>query len=1062
MAEQLNLALAPKRGPQIAVLPDAARAEERLLGLARERGFVAGKVAWTLAQLERELVREAQRAGTCPEVASPQALQLALREAARSHSAGPYSALRNQAGYAAALGEVLAALTDGALSPAQLLELDVPERPRALARTLLAARQRLARAGLVDAHEAVRLGAEHLAGGGTLPQALAGAALLEFDGILDWTPLRLRLLAALAGRMRVRIRLPWPAGRPELTEALEPALRAIEKLPEPAPELELFDPEEPAPLLALWLRGLFAPEASPAHAPVELVSCASPAAQAQEVARRCAALLRSGARPDSIAVAARSLADGQAEDLGAALLRAGVPFRERRGEPALQAPPVRLSLSLLELLEDDLPRERLIDLLCSRLLRLEEDADRLPPQALARTLREAHAVDDAGGGGYARALAELAGRLEGNAGEDADAAARARREGAVLEETRRRVLRVIAALRSLPAQGSLAEHGAALLSLLGRWGLWSRLRAPQPEEAGAMLERASLAALARDQAAGRALEQACAGLARAEAKVGEVRVPRAEFTRILSQALSQASLPASGARGGTVQLVELRELAGRSVDHLFLVGLVDGELPARPSPDPLLSDEERHAVNRAAGRAVFRAAAEAGDPGLLPPRQAQEPLLFHAGLCAARRSLTLLWPRTDAQGREILRSTFADEAARASAAAVQVLPLSTIPQPARCADGSSLLSRAALDAFAEPAYRVTPPAPAQEARALAAALLHSPLAARFRRVARAAAAERERVRAFVGEIAPGRFSGQLTGAALQLSAQAFAFGPDAPASSGQLEDHATCGFRTLGKRLLRIDPDERDDAELGSRERGSLLHLCLERFFRRLLAEGRLPLRGTAEEIATLREVAAAAMDEFARREHVGNPSLWELKREELLENLVAVVESEKGAQPLELERKFGFQEPGSWPPLRLGDVHVRGVIDRIDRLPDGTLLVLDYKSGRVDSLAPRLKPEALLAPRFQLALYAEAVRQREPGARVDAGYLSLRDAEHTRTLRESGIDPDALPLAHGVAERVEKMRAGLFAVRPLNCDYCELKPACRLVALPTDPDENGGEAPRG
>jgi RecB family exonuclease len=1060
--EQLSFAQARRRGPQIAVFPDAARAEERLLRLARERGFVAGKVAWTLAQLERELVREAQRAGTCPEVASPQALQLALREAARSHSAGPYFALRNQPGYAVALGDLLAALTEGTLAPAGLLALDVPERPRALARTLIAARDLLARARLIDPHQAAHLGVEHLARGGALPPALAGAALLEFDSVFDWTPLRLRMAAALAARIRVRIRLPWPANRPELTEALEPALRAIERLADPAPELELFDPEGSAPLLAPWLRGLFAEGGSPAQAPVELVSCASPIAQAQEVARRCAALLRSGAAPDSIAVAARSLGDGVAEELAAAFARTGVPCRERRGRPALQAPPIRLALSLLELVEDDLPRERLIDLLCSRLLRLEEEGDRLPPQALARTLRQAHAIDDAGGG-YARSLAELGRRLEAKRGQpaDAEAEARAQRDRAALEETSRRVLRVLAALRSLPAQGTLREHGAALLELLGRWGLWSRLRSPQAA-AGGTLERAVAAALARDQAAARALEQACSGLARAAAQVGEVRLTRGEFAQLLSQALSQVSLPAPGARGGAVQLVELRELAGRGFDHLFVVGLVDGELPARPAADPLLSDEERHAVNRAAGRSVFRAAADAGDPGLLPPRQAEEPLLFHTGLCAARLSITLLWPRTDAQGRDVLHSPFADEAARSSATPVLTLPLASIPEAADCADASALLARAALDAFAEPAYRVTPPPPAQKARALAAALSASPYAPRFRRIARAAGAERERVRAFVGEIAPGRFSGQLAGAALQLSAQAFAFGEMAPASARQLEDHATCGFRTLGRRLLRIDVDERDDAELGVRERGTLLHLCLERFYRRLREEGRLPPRGTGDEVAILREVAGAAMDEFAQREHVGHPALWELKRAELLESLIAVVESERGVQPIELERRFGFADPDSWPALRLGEVHVRGVIDRIDRLPDGTLLVLDYKSGRAQSLAPRLKPEALLAPEFQLALYAEAVRQREPGARVDAGYLSLRDAERTKTLRESGIDPDALPLAQGVRERVAKMRAGLFPVRPLTCDYCELKPACRLVALPTDPEENGGEMPRG
>jgi len=225
--------------------------------------------------------------------------------------------------------------------------------------------------------------------------------------------------------------------------------------------------------------------------------------------------------------------------------------------------------------------------------------------------------------------------------------------------------------------------------------------------------------------------------------------------------------------------------------------------------------------------------------------------------------------------------------------------------------------------------------------------------------------------------------------------------------------------------------------------------------------QGRLPLRGVPEETALLREVASEEMDAFAREEHVGHRALWELKRAELLENLVAVIESDREAQPLELERRFGFDGPDSWPALRIGDVHVRGIVDRIDRQPDGTLLVLDYKSGRKESLAAKLKPEVLLAPEFQLALYAEMLRRREPSARVDAAYLSLRDAQRTKSLRANGIDPDALPVAQAVEERVAKMRAGRFEVRPLSCDYCQLKAACRLVALPTDPDENGGEVPR-
>jgi len=155
--------------------------------------------------------------------------------------------------------------------------------------------------------------------------------------------------------------------------------------------------------------------------------------------------------------------------------------------------------------------------------------------------------------------------------------------------------------------------------------------------------------------------------------------------------------------------------------------------------------------------------------------------------------------------------------------------------------------------------------------------------------------------------------------------------------------------------------------------------------------------------------------------------------------------------------------EPDPARPGGLGLVCLGKLMDevRFDRQPDGSLMVLDYKSGRKDSLTPKLKPEVLLAPEFQLALYVEMLRRREPGTRVDAAYLSLRDAQRTRSLRASGIDLEALPIAQAVEERVARMRAGRFEARPLSCDHCPLEPACRLVALPTDPEENGGEVPR-
>ncbi|TMA23191.1 MAG: hypothetical protein E6J88_13085 [Deltaproteobacteria bacterium] len=218
--QQLSFADIRPRGPRLVVLPDSARVEEWLLAAARRQGFVAGRPACTLAELERELVREARRAGKCPPSASPHALMLALREAAREHSHGRFVRIREQAGYARALGDLLATLTQGLLDPADLARLDVPERASELGRTLAAARGLLDRAGLVEPNRAVRIAVDQLAQGMPLPPLLARAAEVEFDGILDWTPLRLRLAVVLASRLRIRIRLPWSADRPDLTEAL--------------------------------------------------------------------------------------------------------------------------------------------------------------------------------------------------------------------------------------------------------------------------------------------------------------------------------------------------------------------------------------------------------------------------------------------------------------------------------------------------------------------------------------------------------------------------------------------------------------------------------------------------------------------------------------------------------------------------------------------------------------------------------------------------------------------------------------------------------------------------
>src|SRR5947209_19590114 len=102
MPSQLSFAdLRSRRGPVLAVLPDAARVEERLAQAVRAQGFIAGRPACSLAALERELVRGARRARKCPLPAPAYAVRLALREAARRPSPGPFVPTGEEPGYAA-------------------------------------------------------------------------------------------------------------------------------------------------------------------------------------------------------------------------------------------------------------------------------------------------------------------------------------------------------------------------------------------------------------------------------------------------------------------------------------------------------------------------------------------------------------------------------------------------------------------------------------------------------------------------------------------------------------------------------------------------------------------------------------------------------------------------------------------------------------------------------------------------------------------------------------------------------------------------------------------------
>ncbi len=136
--------------------------------------------------------------------------------------------------------------------------------------------------------------------------------------------------------------------------------------------------------------------------------------------------------------------------------------------------------------------------------------------------------------------------------------------------------------------------------------------------------------------------------------------------------------------------------------------------------------------------------------------------------------------------------------------------------------------------------------------------------------------------------------------------------------------------------------------------------------------------------------------------------------------------ERESEGEPLWLEKKFDF---------KVGDHHVRGRVDRVDRLPDGDYELIDYKTGE-------RKSEEDLDSDLQLALYRMAAREAWGIEASTGSYYYVLDG-----------DKVAAPIRPDDAERVERtvlqVGEGIlsqdFEPRPSPsvCSWCDYRLIC-------------------
>ena len=231
-------------------------------------------------------------------------------------------------------------------------------------------------------------------------------------------------------------------------------------------------------------------------------------------------------------------------------------------------------------------------------------------------------------------------------------------------------------------------------------------------------------------------------------------------------------------------------------------------------------------------------------------------------------------------------------------------------------------------------------------------------------------------------------------------------------SASDLTLYLTCPLKYKFARVFGIPQEPTINQRFGI-----LFHNVLERFHKE-------PPQNPEEGLRVLNRLFEAGW----RRTGFGSSDDELQFRDRAREALRLYWENERDSEgePLWLEKKFDF---------KVGDHHVRGRVDRVDRLPDGDYELIDYKTGE-------RKTEDDLADDLQLALYRMAAREAWGIEAGTGSYYYVLDG-----------DKVAAPTKPDDAERVERtvlqVGEGIlsqdFEPRPSPsvCSWCDYRLIC-------------------
>ena len=998
---------------------------------------------------------------------------------ARLHQRGElelFGPIATLPGFIGLLAGLIHELKQGLVQPEKFTEVAQPRGPkdRDLARIYSQYQQFLQDKHLVDRHGAGWLAVHHLE---TSPRLASHIDLLVVDGFDQFNGVNLRLVTLLAQQVpRCVLTLtdaPGEQGR-RFRRFVQARDRLLNAKHSPW-RVQVFDGNHTAErpgTLAHLVRELFrsSPAPTPNDGALRLIEAPDVEREVCAVLRRVKRLLLDGTSPESVAIIARRIHSRYGGALRETARAYGVPLVVREGMRLQNNPAVTALLSLIDLHALDFPRREVLDTLHSPYIRPPD----LAPDQIA--LLERLSLDQQVVRGRATWLDAIADSAAPHPDEDGEIIV------TVLDPSAAADLHASldAHLTRItpPASGTADELTGWVAALLG----------PDPEAAaedaadavadvvaetavtepleygthfqvlGCIRAAGDGEQITRDILALQEFTRALAGIQAAHDLISEDGEPLvinwADFRAELELAVARATVvpPGGLSRLGRVLATDVLEARGLPHDHVFILGLSDGEFPM-PVPDIALYQEGERLELEVAGIDMQTAVERSDDMSL-----------FYQAVGLARQTLTLSRYTVDNKGTPCPPSAYWS----AVRAVVDVQPGSVERIPVGAApdlDAAATLSEVAVAVAAilsDEHSDIT-------ALSVHNALLDHPA---WRNVLRGRSIEARRE----DPLSPfDRHTGILTYPDLIVSA-AEHLGPRRVWSASQLNDYGICPFRFFARRLLGLEELKEPEEGLDTQQIGSINHEILELTYRQI-GDERLSITPDNRDraLVILEQAAAAVFADAPRRYRFRRSAVWQHEQAEMLRRLRWLVQQDFSAEtspfrpvtsrqnrpvaqqvqdlpraPLRQEAAFGF---GGTPPVEIdgpaGPIRTRGVIDRLDRAGEYAV-VIDYKTGTrphpVEDMAGGRDVQMML----YLLAARELVQQLDPSLIVVGGlfwHINNRTVSGEVMAGDEAIELGRAQMHTNILDA----RAGRFAVQPRKLDggrcvsYCEFGALCRM-----------------